>query len=81
MKPNLDHIAKDGVCGIMDPIAPGVARGSDTSTLAMFGHDPFRVYFGRSALDGEVSGVEVLLGDVAFRCNFATVNDDLIVSD
>ncbi len=80
-KPNLDHIAKNGVCGIMDPIAPGIPPGSDTSTLAMLGYDPFRVYSGRGALEAEGSGVEVLSGDVAFRCNFATVSEDLIVLD
>lgn len=80
-KPNFDHIAKDGICGIMDPIAPGIPPGSDTSTLAILGYDPFKVYSGRGALEAEGSGIEVLPGDVAFRCNFATVNEDLVVLD
>ena len=80
-KPNLDRIAENGVCGIMDPIAPGIPPGSDTATLAMLGYDPWKVYSGRGALEAVGSGVEVLPGDVAFRCNFATVNDDLVVSD
>jgi len=81
VKPNLDHIAKNAVCGIMDPIAPGVPPGSDTATLALLGYDPSKVYSGRGALEAEGSGVEVLPGDVAFRCNFATVDDDLVVLD
>jgi 2,3-bisphosphoglycerate-independent phosphoglycerate mutase len=80
-KPNLDYIARKGICGIMDPIAPGVPPGSDTSTLAMLGYDPFKVYSGRGALEAEGSGVEVLPGDIAFRCNFATVSEDLVVLD
>ena len=80
-KPNLDQIAKNGVCGIMDPIAPGIPPGSDTATLAMLGYDPWKVYSGRGALEAVGSGVEVLPGDVAFRCNLATVNDDLVVLD
>src|SRR5512136_3049934 len=80
-KPNLDHIAKKGVCGMIDPIAPGIPPGSDTATLALLGYDPSKVYSGRGALEAEGSGVEVLPGDVAFRCNFATVNDDLVVLD
>ena len=80
-KPNLDRIAENGVCGIMDPIAPGIPPGSDTATLAMLGYDPWKVYSGRGALEAVGSGVEVLPGDVAFRCNFATVNDDLVVLD
>jgi 2,3-bisphosphoglycerate-independent phosphoglycerate mutase len=81
VKPNLDHIAKNAVCGIMDPIGPGIPPGSDTATLAILGYDPFKVYSGRGALEAEGSGVEVLPGDVAFRCNFATVNDSLVVLD
>ena len=80
-KPNLDRITKNGVCGIMDPIAPGIPPGSDTATLAMLGYDPWKTYSGRGALEAEGSGVKVLSGDVAFRCNFATVNDDLLVLD
>jgi 2,3-bisphosphoglycerate-independent phosphoglycerate mutase len=81
VKPNLDHIAKNGVCDIMDLIAPGIPPGSDTATLALLGYDPSKVYSGRGTLEAEGSGVEVLPGDVAFRCNFATVNDDLVVLD
>jgi len=81
IKPNLDRITKNGVCGIMDPIAPGIPPGSDTATLAMLGYDPWKTYSGRGALEAEGSGVKVLSGDVAFRCNFATVNNDLLVLD
>ena len=80
-KPNFDQMAKDGICGIIDPIAPGIPPGSDTSTLAMLGYDPFKIYSGRGALEAEGSGVEVLPGDVAFRCNFATVNENFLVLD
>ena len=66
-KPNLDRIAKNGVGGIMDPIAPGIPPESDTATLAMLGYDPWKAYSGRGALEAEGSGVEVLAGDVAFR--------------
>lgn len=80
-KPSLNRIAKTGVCGIMDPIAPGTPPGSDTATLALLGYDVFKVYSGRGALEAIGSGVEVLPGDVAFRCNFATVNEDFVVLD
>ena len=80
-KPYLDKMAKNGICGIMDPISPGLPPGSDTATLALLGYDPFKVYSGRGALEAIGSGVAVPPGDVAFRCNFATVNDDLVVTD
>ncbi|MFQ5999628.1 MAG: 2,3-bisphosphoglycerate-independent phosphoglycerate mutase [Candidatus Bathyarchaeia archaeon] len=80
-KPSLDWVAESGVCGIMDPIAPGVAPGSDAATLALLGYDATKVYSGRGALEALGFGIDLLPGDVAFRCNFATVDDNLMVVD
>lgn len=80
-KPSLNRIAESGVCGILDPISPGVPPGSDTATLALLGYNALKVYSGRGALEALGSGVKVLSGDVAFRCNFATVNDNMTVLD
>ncbi len=80
-KPVLDRIAKIGICGIIDPISPGVPAGSDAATLAILGYEPMKFYSGRGALEAVGSGVTVLPSDVGIRCNFATVNDALVVSD
>jgi len=80
-KPSLNWVAENGVCGIIDPIGPGVPPGSDTAHLALLGYDPLKVYAGRGALEALGSGVEILPDDVAFRCNFATVDDHLRVID
>ncbi len=80
-KPSLNQIAKTGVCGIMDVISPGVIPGSDTATLALLGYDALKVYSGRGALEAVGSGIKVLSDDVCFRCNFATVKENLIVLD
>jgi len=80
-KPWLDKVAKTGICGIMDPIAPGIPPGSDTATLALLGYDTLKVYSGRGALEAIGSGLNVSRSDVAFRCNFATVNENFVVLD
>ena len=80
-KPNLDWLAANGACGILDPIAPGVCPGSDTSHLALLGYDPFQVYTGRGPFEAAGAGIAVKGGDVAFRCNFATVDRDMRVLD
>jgi len=80
-KPSLNQIAKTGVCGIMDPISPGLPPGSDTATLALLGYNALKVYSGRGAFEAIGSGVNVLPDDVAFRCNFATVDNNLVVLD
>ena len=80
-RPNLNHFAKGGACGIMDIIAPGVRPGSDTAHLALFGFDPYKVYTGRGPFEAMGVGMEVRPGDVAFRCNFSTVSDKMEIVD
>lgn len=81
VKSNLDRLATEGECGIMDPIAPGVRAGSDTSHLAILGYDPYTYYTGRGPFEAAGIGMDVKEGDVAFRCNFTTVDDQMVVLD
>ena len=73
-KPNLDWFASNGMNGLLDPIAPGIRPGSDTSHLALLGYDPHEVYTGRGPFEAAGVGIELQKGDVAFRCNFASVD-------
>lgn len=77
----LDSLASKGAQGLVDPIAPGVIPGSDTSHLALFGLDPFEVYPGRGPFEAIGAGAVLEPGDVAFRGNFATVDENLVVLD
>lgn len=77
--PNLDSLAKKGVNGIMDTIKPGVIPGSDTGHLALLGYDPYEVYTGRGPFEAAGIGMELRPGEVAFRCNFATLKDGKVV--
>jgi len=79
--PNLDALAAAGVSGIMDTIAPGIRPGSDTAHLAILGYDPLTSYTGRGPFEAAGVGMEVSPGDVAFRCNFATVDEKGVVVD
>lgn len=80
-KPNLDRLATEGENGLMDPIAPGVRAGSDTSHLAILGFDPHTAYTGRGPFESAGVGMEVKGGDICFRCNFATVDKEMVVVD
>ncbi len=77
--PNLDRLASDGQNGIMDTISPGVRPGSDTGHLSLLGYDPYEVYRGRGPFEAAGIGMELNSEDVAFRCNFATVEEGKIV--
>jgi 2,3-bisphosphoglycerate-independent phosphoglycerate mutase len=80
-KDNLDFFASNGLCGLMDTIAPGIRPGSDTAQLSLFGYDPYEVYTGRGPFEAAGVGMDLEPGDVAFRCNFATVDDNMKVID
>jgi 2,3-bisphosphoglycerate-independent phosphoglycerate mutase len=79
--PNMDRCAAEGECGHMDPIAPGIRAGSDTAHLAMLGYDPYEVYPGRGPFECFGIGMDIQPGDLAFRCNFATVDEEFTVLD
>lgn len=79
--PNMDKMAENGICGIMDPIKPGIRAGSDTSHISILGYDPYKVYTGRGPFEAAGVGVKVLPGDIAFRCNFSTANKQGIITD
>lgn len=79
--PNMNWFARHGSSGCMDVIAPGIRPGSDTSHLAILGYDPFEVYTGRGPFEAAGVGLVGRKGDVAFRCNFATVDEKLNVVD
>lgn len=78
---NMNALASKGINGILDPIAPGVRVGSDTTHLALLGYDPYEFYTGRGPFEALGAGLEVREGDIAFRVNFATVDEDLVVLD
>jgi 2,3-bisphosphoglycerate-independent phosphoglycerate mutase len=79
--PILDRIAREGICGIMDPIAPGIRPGSDTSHLNLLGYPPDTYYTGRGPLEALGTGIRMEPGMIGFRCNYATLDDQGRVID
>lgn len=79
--PTLDRLAAEGETGLLDPIAAGIRGGSDTGHLSILGYDPYKYYPGRGPFEALGIGMDVQRGDLAFRCNFSTVDDELIVRD
>src|SRR5262245_59281310 len=79
--PNLDALARDGVCGLSTPVLPGITPGSGPGHLGLFGYDPLQYRIGRGIL--EALGINFAVGprDVAARGNFCTVDAAGLISD
>jgi len=79
--PNLDRLAAEGICGLSEPVSPGITPGSTPGHLALFGYEPVRYNIGRGVL--EAVGVDLPVGpdDVVARGNFCTVDEAGLVTD
>ncbi len=81
--PNLDWLAKNGICGQTKPFYfpwQGYPR-SDTTHLALFGYNPKIYYLGRGPYEAAGIGFNLKEGDLALRANFGTVDKNLKVID
>ncbi|MCK4862867.1 MAG: 2,3-bisphosphoglycerate-independent phosphoglycerate mutase [Dehalococcoidales bacterium] len=79
--PNLDALAARGICGMADPIAPGITPGSGPGHLAVFGYDPISSNIGRGVLEAVGIDIELQQGNVAARGNFCTIDEKGIITD
>jgi 2,3-bisphosphoglycerate-independent phosphoglycerate mutase len=79
--PHLDELATRSICGVADPVSPGITPGSGPGHLGMFGYDPLQYEIGRGVL--EALGIGMVLGksDVVARGNFATMDQKGIIVD
>ncbi len=77
-KPNFDRLAREGISGMMSPVAKYVVPGSDVAHLNILGYDPAVFYRGRGPLEALGLGIRLENGDVAFRANFATMEGERI---
>jgi 2,3-bisphosphoglycerate-independent phosphoglycerate mutase len=59
-----------------DPVQAGLACGSDTAHMSIFGYNPFWLYNGRGSFEAMGSGLSMNAGDIAFKCNFAYLNEN-----
>ena len=54
---NMDELASKGVSGLLDPIAPGIAPGSDAANLSILGYDPYDACKGRGFFEAAGAGI------------------------
>jgi 2,3-bisphosphoglycerate-independent phosphoglycerate mutase len=79
--PNLDFLAKNGRTGLMYTVRKGVAPESDVAVISLLGYDPFEYSTGRGIIEAVGAGIDVKDGDLALRCNFATLGRGKAIID
>src|SRR4030043_940622 len=71
--PNMDFLAKKCKAGLMYSVGKGVAPESDAAVISLLGYDPFKYSTGRGIIEAVGAGIALKDGDLALRCNFATL--------
>ncbi|MCW4004724.1 MAG: alkaline phosphatase family protein [Candidatus Bathyarchaeota archaeon] len=79
--PNLDSLAKNGKTGLMYTVRQGVAPESDVAVISLLGYDPFMYSTGRGVIEAAGVGLKMQDGDLALRCNFATLGQGKAILD
>ncbi len=74
--PNMDMLAKDARMGYVYTVGKGIAPESDIAVISILGYDASKYYTGRGPLESYAEGLKVDDGDLAFRVNFATMEDE-----
>ena len=69
--PVMDALASQGLIGVHDPVQGSLACGSDTAHMSLFGYDPMKLYQGRGVFESLGTGMNIKVGDIAFKSNFA----------
>lgn len=73
LTPHLDSLAKESSFFHCYPIKEGVVPESSSAVVSLLGYDPKEAP--RGPLEAKGAGLSLTRGDLAFRCNFATVDD------
>lgn len=76
--PNMDRLARMGRCGLLRTVADGFHPGSEVANSSILGYDQFLVYEGRGPLEAASIGVELEDDDLALRCNFVSLDGNLL---
>jgi 2,3-bisphosphoglycerate-independent phosphoglycerate mutase len=77
--PTLDRLAREGACGLADPLEREGVPDTAGGTLALFGQPPTALE--RGPVEALGVGLELQPSDIALRANFATLDDDGRVVD
>ncbi|MEK6944373.1 MAG: alkaline phosphatase family protein [Thermoproteota archaeon] len=80
--PNLDRLAKNGTMGEVISVGKGIVPESDIAVFNMLGYRfQHANYVGRGVIEAIGVGIDFKDGDLALRGNFATIDDNRVITD
>ena len=83
--PHMNELVSAGRCGLVDPLFPGLPVSTHTGAGILLGMNTDDVLnLPRGPVEAAGTGLPVMPGDIALRCNFATLKpdgDDFLVVD
>jgi len=74
--PFIDELCKKGELFFNCTVPEGYPPGSDVANMSLMGYDPAAYYTGRAPLEAAAMGIELAPDEIAFRCNFVTLDHD-----
>jgi 2,3-bisphosphoglycerate-independent phosphoglycerate mutase len=77
-KPEMDAIARDGVCGNFISVDDDMPPGSEVANLSVLGYNARECYQGRGVIEAAAMGVPLSDTDVGLRCNLVCLADGRI---
>ncbi len=79
--PNMNRLAKKGKTGLMYTVGKGIAPESDVGVISILGYDPLKYATGRGVLEAIGACIPFENGNLALRCNFATLGHEKEIVD
>jgi len=77
--PHFDRIAREGAMGLLKTVPDSLEPASDVANLSVMGYSPEENYTGRGPLEALSIGVSLAETDIAYRCNFVTIDSGTMI--
>lgn len=75
--PNMTRLSSIGRSGLLDPLGPGTVAESEEAIMTILGYKDIIEQISRGPLEALGAGLTLQKSDLALRCNFACVSEDL----
>ncbi len=78
---NINQLANEGQCEVADHIKPGIVASKVSGALAVLGYDPLKNTVASGVVEALRCGPKINIDDVAFRWNWATLEEKGLIVD